>query len=359
MVAQVRALVKPLPPRPVAADDRQKNPPAIFVLTTPRSGSTLFRVMLAGHPALFAPPEPDLLLFNSLAERKAGLSGAEHFRSDGIIRAIMELKSCEVEAARAIVEDFVAQGLTIKQFYKIIQGWVAPRRLVDKTTFYALDSEALNRMEVDFDNAVYLHLIRHPYGMIHSFEKARLDRLFFKDQHPYSIRQIAEITWLICQQNILQFLARIPAQRQYQIKFEALVRQPQPTIQALCQFLGLAPHPAMMQPYQDKTARMTDGIHSGPASRMLGDVKFHEHDHIVPEVADTWKDQLDIDFLADMTAQLAASLGYDTGRPGLALEPIQRLSRTAGPAEAADEPLDLLAHLTEEEIAALLADNLD
>src|SRR3954466_6093857 len=49
-----------------------KNPPAVFVLSPPRSGSTLFRVMLAGHPGLFAPPELELLSFNTLAERRGG-----------------------------------------------------------------------------------------------------------------------------------------------------------------------------------------------------------------------------------------------------------------------------------------------
>ena len=48
-----------------------KNPPAIFILSPMRSGSTLLRIMLAGNPRLFSPPELQLLQFETLAERKA------------------------------------------------------------------------------------------------------------------------------------------------------------------------------------------------------------------------------------------------------------------------------------------------
>src|SRR5690606_29517854 len=38
----------------------------VFILCSPRSGSTLLRVMLAGHPDLFAPPELHLLHHRSM-----------------------------------------------------------------------------------------------------------------------------------------------------------------------------------------------------------------------------------------------------------------------------------------------------
>src|SRR6185369_7785179 len=86
MVAEVRQLIKPLPP--LASSD-QKNPPAIFVLSPPRSGTTLMRVMLAGHPKLFAPPELELLSFNTLSERKEAFSGTESYWLEGTLRALM------------------------------------------------------------------------------------------------------------------------------------------------------------------------------------------------------------------------------------------------------------------------------
>ncbi|MEZ5672402.1 MAG: sulfotransferase [Thiotrichaceae bacterium] len=98
------------------------NPRAIFVLSSPRSGSTLLRVLLAGHPQLFAPPEMYLLSFNTLAERQQEFSGIYRFwGEESTVRAIMELKQCDAETATAIMTEFEARGLTTQQFYREMQ----------------------------------------------------------------------------------------------------------------------------------------------------------------------------------------------------------------------------------------------
>ncbi|WP_420372376.1 non-ribosomal peptide synthetase [Microcystis aeruginosa] len=64
----------------------------------------------------------------------------------------------------------------------------------------------------------------------------------------------------------------------------------------------------MLQPYQEKKQRMTDGIYA--ESRMLGDVKFHQHQSINPNTIEQWKDDYNTDFLGNVTWQLAESFGY-------------------------------------------------
>jgi acyl carrier protein len=59
---------------PPLARPAQKNPPIAFLQSGPRSGSTLFRVMLAGHPALFSPPELGILWYDTLRDWQRGLS---------------------------------------------------------------------------------------------------------------------------------------------------------------------------------------------------------------------------------------------------------------------------------------------
>ena len=53
---------------------------------------------------------------------------------------------------------------------------------------------------------------------------------------------------------------------------------------------------------------MTDGIYK--ESRMLGDVKFHQHKGIDQKIADKWKDAYIEDFLGDLTWKVAQDLGY-------------------------------------------------
>ena len=97
-------------------DDAIKNPPAIFILSPHRSGSTLLRVILGGNPQLFAPPELELLMFNALQERKAAFSGRYSFWMEGTIRTIMQIRDCSPEEAIALMEELEAKNLTIKQF---------------------------------------------------------------------------------------------------------------------------------------------------------------------------------------------------------------------------------------------------
>jgi amino acid adenylation domain-containing protein len=319
MVTQARELIGTAPAQPALVT---KNPPAIFILSPPRSGSTLLRVMLAGHPSLFAPPELELLSFNTLAERREELTGKYSFWLEGTIRALMEIKGCGMEEARAVMEECEEQNLSVPQFYGLLQAWIGNRRLVDKTPSYALDQQVLQRAERTFEGALYVHLLRHPYGMIRSFEEAKLEQVFFRHEHPFTRRELAELIWLISQQNILNFLKDVPAERQHQLRFEELVNNPQETLEKLCAFLGLKFQPEMVEPYKHKEKRMTDGIH--PLSRMLGDVKFHQHSAIDARVAERWKEQAANDPLAAETWEVAETLGYRKARgPESLLVPIQ------------------------------------
>ncbi|MEN8218891.1 MAG: amino acid adenylation domain-containing protein, partial [Pseudomonadota bacterium] len=288
--------------------ETERLPPAIFILSPPRSGSTLLRVMLAGHPDLFVPPELELLSFENLQQRKAIFSGPYQFALEGTIRAIMALKGCPMEQATNLMAEYENQNLTTSQFYHLIQTWCGEKTLIDKTPSYALALNTLKRAESYFENARYIHLLRHPYGMIHSFEEAKFDQLWFRFKHHFSARELGELTWLISQQNILDFLQEIPTERQHRVTFEELVREPRRVLKSLCNFLGLAFHPDMLQPYQDKQQRMTDALYQ--VSKMVGDPKFHTHKQIEPQTADRWKNTYTTDFLGEVTWEMAESLGY-------------------------------------------------
>ena len=298
---------------------RVKNPPAVFVLSPPRSGSTLLRVMLGGNSKLFAPPEMYLLQSDTLADRKAWFSGSQRFQLEGNLRAVMQLRNMTLAEAQALVHDFEDAQLSTREYYRLLQGWLDGKILVDKTPSYAIHVETLQRAEEYFSDAVYIHLLRHPYGMIRSFEEAKLEQLWYPRlvgsreaesvPCPYHRRELAEMIWLVLHQNILRFLEGVPRHRQYRIHFENVVGDPQGSMKSLCEFLNVNFEAAMLEPQNNRRERMTDGVH--PDSRMIGDMKFHQHSGIAAEVAATWRTAYQADFLADETWQLAAALGYD------------------------------------------------
>ncbi|MBW8879247.1 MAG: amino acid adenylation domain-containing protein, partial [Acidobacteria bacterium] len=318
-LARFRELVQPLAPMPAPS---QKNRRAVFVLSPPRSGSTLLRVMLGGHPELFAPPELELLSFNTLGERSAAFSGRDSFWLEGAIRAVMEIRGCGPEQAREILESFEREDLTTGELYGRLQEWLGDRMLVDKTPSYALDPAILKRAEETFEEPLYIHLIRHPGGMIRSFVEAKLDQIFFRREHGFSRRELAELIWLASHENIEEFLREVPAQRQHWVRFEDLLREPEPVLRGICAFLGLEYDPGMAQPYQQSSSRMTNGPHA--ESRMLGDVKFHEHSGVDASVAERWREAIPESSLGEATRARAVQLGYEVAPAERVWQAIER-----------------------------------
>jgi amino acid adenylation domain-containing protein len=303
-ISRMKGMIKTLPafnPSP------KKNPSAVFILSPPRSGSTLLRVILAGHSKIFSPPELELLSFNTLAERKRTLSGKLSFFSEGTIRAIMEYKKCDATEARRIMESHEADDLSTQEFYRIIQDKIDGKILVDKTPSYALDLEMLKRAEKYFENPMYIHLVRHPGSVVKSYREAKMDQIFRYDCD-FSVNELGEFEWLVSHENILKFLEGVDAGRQIMIKFEDLVTSTEETVRRVCDHFSLEFEHRMLDVYEDAAARMTNGIYK--ESNMIGDIKFFTHTKIDSSVNNNWIDQGE-HYLSSATEKVAACLGYE------------------------------------------------
>jgi thioesterase domain-containing protein len=88
-------------------------------------------------------------------------------------------------------------------------------------------------------------------------------------------------------------------------------------MRGISEFLGLEFHKEMIEPYRDRSTRMTDGIH--PLSKMLGDVKFHEHKGIESDLADRWREKRSDYSLSKLTWRMAQTLGYEVGEEAATL----------------------------------------
>lgn len=298
-------------PRALVADGTPRNAPALFVLSPPRSGSTLLRVILAGNSRLFAPPELHLLPYNTMGERFRALSGeyTDHLL-EGAVRAVMQVYGCSGEDARKYVRQCEEADMTTKEFYRRLQVQLKGERLlVDKTPSYVIDIDILKRAERDFDNPLYIHLVRHPCGMVRSYEESKLQRLMpMVQEASFGSRELAELTWLTAQQNTLAFAQQVPPQRWLQVRYEDIVCDPEPSIRRICEFLGVPYDDRMVNPYEEMDQRMTDGVDT--ASKMSGDLKFHLHNAINPEAAVRWKQFYSEGILGDDTRRIAGALGY-------------------------------------------------
>ncbi|MDJ0687119.1 MAG: alpha/beta fold hydrolase [Xenococcaceae cyanobacterium MO_188.B32] len=285
--------------------------PIAFILSSPRSGSTLLRVMLAGHPALSSPPELHLLPFENMQQRQEKL-GISHL-GEGLQRAFMELKNIDAEESQELVENIVKENLSVREVYQMLQQLAGDRLLVDKSPTYASSRETLERAEEIFSNAKYIHLVRHPYAVIESFARMRMDKLIgAKNSNPY---QLAESIWTNSNQNILDFQQLIDSDRLLLVQYEELVTQPRQVMERVCEFLAIPFDEAVLQPYQGK--RMTDGVHS--TSMSLGDPNFLNHQTIDAQLGEAWRD-IKLPSQLGITAQrIARQLNYELPQEAITL----------------------------------------
>ena len=298
--------------KPKQSTGRDKNAPAIFILAPPRSGTSLLRIMLAGHPDLFAANELQLLGFHTLEERAKAYSGKFALWKEGLVRTLMDLDQCAADEAKQSIEAAEREARSTKHYYRLLQEKIGSRILVDKSPSYALDPAILQKAEQDFSDAIYIHLVRHPYAMIRSFERMHMDQAMYLNPHPFNARQLGELIWTESHDCIQQFLTSIPSHRKFQLQYEALVTDPEGTMQALCATIGLDFHPNLLEPYQGLDKKMVDGIYRD--SKPMGDVRLLEHQGINPKLAESWKAVEQDDFLSENTWNLAQQVGYE--QPG-------------------------------------------
>ena len=310
-----------------------KLPSAVFVLSSPRAGSTLLRVMLAGHPELFSPPELHLLPFATMADRKRALANSH--LGEGLERTLMDLEGLDASQSKALLHRWEAEGLPIREVYAHVQALAGGRRLVDKSPTYALDLDTLREAEALFEAPLFIHLARHPHAVIRSFVDLRMEQLFgLGEGDPY---QLAEMVWREANRNVTRLAEEIGPTRIHRIRYEELVTQPEAILTSLCAFLGVPFHPALLAPYEGK--RLTDGLHRQSLS--VGDPNFTKHQGIDASLAETWQHAHLPRPLEPETALLARSLGYSLPEPTPSAPPSGQGSISVASSEPREEVVEV------------------
>ncbi len=339
--------------RPLLVKPARKNAPIFFSHSCVRSGSTLFRVMLAGHPTLYAPPELGILWYDTMREWRRSLTDPSyghgfHWAAQGLQWTFMELLNCTPDAARAYMDDLVANDTPIYEVFNKLQQLAAPRFLVDKSPSYTMSLETLQRSEVYFDRPKYLHLVRHPYAVIELVVRIRLDKLFSPvlygadDIDPFVA---AEKVWVTSNRNLLTFLQGVEPARQLRVYYEELVSQPEVTMRGVCDFLEIPYDPAVIQPYDNKRERMISGI---------GDPNILKHDKVDAKLSETWRKVTLPWRLGEPAQQLAAELGYELPAELKAAPAEQSLLDLVDAAQLSDL-MASVQDLSPEEVKAMLA----
>lgn len=299
-----RSLARHLARRVDAGDDSPIRPPAIpfrtekvkgntaFVLNCPRSGSTLLRCMLMGHDALYAPSELHLVGFRSMRERERRFTESrQDWKTLGLAQTIAHLQGWNKWQAFHYVSHLTKRDVPVPDVYRLLHELCPKAILIDKSPSV---TGHLQEIERTFENPRYLYLTRHPYPVIESMMRVRVDPPF--PEHTFVQ---AERTWLEVNRDIVGFLEGIPADRWHRLSFEDLMSKTEETLRGVTHFFGLPYRATMADPYRGE--RLQEGI---------GCVNFRKRKNLETELGERWKCIRLPERLGKETGELALRLGY-------------------------------------------------
>jgi thioester reductase-like protein len=272
--------------------------PMLFILSPPRSGSTLLRVMLAGHSRLFSPQELYLGCFSDMAAYDRHLGGT--ILNMGVIATIAELLSRT--GSWNLYVQWRQGALPTAEVYSFFSARLGGRTLVDKSPSFFPPQAVIRRLASLFPRARFVHLVRHPVASIGSYVRERFHGIFPETRgiDPYDC---GEWVWTRVQEGILEVEAELGPGRMHRLYFEDLASDPERALRRLCPSLGLAFEPALLTPYSGH--RMVAG------GFQVGDPNFTRQTSIRADKAEAWRDEALPHGLRDETLAVAERLGYD------------------------------------------------
>jgi len=241
----------------------------VFLLSTPRAGSTLVSAILTNHSRVYCPNEPWLLLGFQAWYQGGNLTFAPYEHS-GVETALREfLSETEFqEATRAFAlaaynRKLAAQGKSV---------------FVDKTPRYY---HILPFLEALFPQARKVWLQRNPLDVAASYQTSwqlSVDQLFDPQFGPMCLDLTVGLSRLAA------FFQGQP--RTFELRYEDLVQQPEVVLPKLCAFLGLDYEPGM-EHYGSNAPALAERQRG-----RMGDSNVFAHAQPHPQSIDRWQTAL-------------------------------------------------------------------
>lgn len=264
----------------------------IFIISQPRSGSTLLQRVLAGHPDIHSSAETWLLL-NPIYGLRNGSTSAE-YNTQWAARAVREFLSHYTDGIHVYYDG-------VREMARTIYGNALDRSgkqfFLDKTPrYYLLIPELMNL----FPQARVVILLRNPMAVLAS----ELNTYVNGDWSRLANVKID----LLSAPHLLANAIEQYAQRLHVVRYETLVSEPEMQISGLCQSLGIAYEPSMLE-YANTPA---------PKGTMNDTVGIHQHRRPSTENLDKWKKLADNRqtlyfarcYLQNLGSDLLSRLGY-------------------------------------------------
>lgn len=297
-------------------------PAPIWILAAPFSGASWLAGCLGRHPQLYATPELNLFMANTVGELLDIFDIGQGAHAHGLLRALAELEfGAQNDAGIALAREWLEErrGMPTADVAMHLAARAAPRRLVVPDSEAPLRPLDLQRLLQGIQGLSVIHLVRHPWEQGCLLWAWARERLFvpqdFKD-HAFRPPQVEpQIPWLRSNTNIERLLRLLPADQQRRLGAEQLELPSNAALTGICDWLKVsvdaAAHAAMATPLQWTFAGY------GPGTAPYG---------LEAEVLEPFTDD-DIELAAATT--LGGDLPWQVESSGFD-EQVSRLARTYG-----------------------------
>ena len=307
----------PLPRRRGPARDPAPRPPAPFIVGVGRSGTTLLRLMLDAHPRLAIPPETQFMRKvmrraakgeNSVAQMHDAIAGNRRWEDFGL----------DADALRARLEALpqpLSAADTMRAFFGLYAEKVGKARWGDKSTSYLT---RMPKIEAALPEACFIHIIRDARDVALSQMAAY-----------FGAQTAAEAGEKWARRLRAGRHGGAKVSRYLEVRYEALVGDPEPVLREICEFAQLEWDPAVLDYHRQAPARMQELNHDFQRRQGKGTVsgerrmELHALTARPPQAgrAGRWRTEMepaDVAAIEAVAGDLLSELGYPLAAPASA-----------------------------------------
>ncbi|HEX5798198.1 MAG TPA: sulfotransferase [Candidatus Saccharimonadales bacterium] len=283
----------------------------VFIIGNPRSGTSLFRLMLNSHSEVIAPPESGFLHWwsnkynnwNKLSNTKFRV---EEFLSDLKTSKKIENWKLDFEELKKII--LKEKPKDYSHLTELVYSTYAMRRgknskiIADKNNYFIYHLDDLVKI---WPNAKIIFMVRDGRDVACSYitlNKISTDSPY-KPKLPTKINNIAK-EWTTNNQRVQDFIQKLSRDRSLLIKYEDLILHPEQTLKNVCSFLKIEFEKGMFEYYihnaryedepistidwKRKTLEKPDKTNIGKYKKELNKQQIQEFNNIAGKMLETF-----------------------------------------------------------------------
>lgn len=228
----------------------------IFIIGNPRSGTSLFRLMLTNHKDIIIPPECGFITwwFNKYKKWNIECNNdqqAGRFIDDLFTSRKFETWGLRKEQVKRIILKYQPNSYAelVKTIYSsfAIARNKTPPFWGDKNNYYIREVDKLIHI---FPEAFFILLIRDGRDVASSYRALNKRKIYslYAPKLPDNIEAIAQ-EWLNNNQSAIKALGNVKPDKKLFIRYEDLVNEPEVILTSTSSFLNLEYDPSMLKYY--------------------------------------------------------------------------------------------------------------